>query len=202
VLCRGVLFLDIRRAAGLPAGDWLTGDTAAYALASVAGQSRRTGVAPGTRCPDWNATFEFFNTRLHDSLVVKAGAAATAPYHCRSLDAQPRVLYFQTDGRTPQPHTRCSDAGRRRPDCLTSPRAPPPRPSPAPKQVKDHDFLKPDDELGRVEIPIKELVQRVSGGTRGLWEGWWELGPPAGLGHSQRKARGRLEMRVQYRGYR
>jgi hypothetical protein len=115
---RGVLFLDVRQASGLPAGDWLTGDTAAYAVAAVAGQTRRTGVAPGTRCaamgcapcaslrarappagppaclalspstahrhtsplnpaprrcPVWNATFEFFNTRLHDKLVVKVG---------------------------------------------------------------------------------------------------------------------------------
>lgn len=38
---------------------------------SVAGQRRQTGVIPATRCPSWNQTFEFFNTQLHDTLVIK-----------------------------------------------------------------------------------------------------------------------------------
>jgi hypothetical protein len=61
--------------------------------------------------------------------------------------------------------------------------------------------LKPDDELGRVELPIKELVAHVQAGARGLWDGWWELGPPGGPGRGRGKAPGRMEMRVQYRGY-
>jgi hypothetical protein len=67
---RGVLFLDVRGAESLPAGDWLTGDTSAYAAAALAGQARRTGVVPGTKSPRWGATFEFFNARLGDTLVV------------------------------------------------------------------------------------------------------------------------------------
>jgi len=71
-------------------------------------------------------------------------------------------------------------------------------------QVMDRDFLKPDDELGRVELPLTELVTQVTQGTRGLMDGWFTLrgrrGADDGFGR-QGKGRGRVEMRVQYRGY-
>lgn len=70
----GVLFVDIRGARGLPPGDWLTGATAPYAEAAVAGQRRRTAVAPRTRDPQWGASFEFFDARLADALVVRVRA--------------------------------------------------------------------------------------------------------------------------------
>jgi hypothetical protein len=62
--------------------------------------------------------------------------------------------------------------------------------------VRDKDYLKPDDDLGRAELPIKSLVERVLGGTRGVADEWFEL---SGRGAGRRP--GRLEMRVQYRGY-
>ncbi|KIY92950.1 hypothetical protein MNEG_15014, partial [Monoraphidium neglectum] len=62
--------------------------------------------------------------------------------------------------------------------------------------VRDRDYLKPDDDLGRVELPIKEVVSTVKGGTRGLVEGWYDL-----TGRGAGKNPGRVELRVQYRGY-
>jgi hypothetical protein len=66
-------------------------------------------------------------------------------------------------------------------------------------QIKDRDFLKPDDELGRVELPMTKLVGQVTGDTRGLMDGWFDLGGRGGGGGG--KKRGRVEIRVQYRGY-
>ncbi|KAI8472356.1 MAG: hypothetical protein J3K34DRAFT_414516 [Monoraphidium minutum] len=132
VNARGVLFVDVRRAEGLPAGDWFSGDTSAYAQVSVAGQRRQTAVV-ASRDPEWAATFEFFNTRLHDTLVIK---------------------------------------------------------------VRDRDYLKPDDDLGRFELAVKDLVNSVNAGQRGLVEGWRPL-----RGRGAGGAPGRVELRVQYRGY-
>lgn len=67
-----MLFVDVRGARGLRQSDWpaSTGPHA-YAEVSVAGQRRRTAVAPAGADSHWGATFEFFNCQLHDTLKVK-----------------------------------------------------------------------------------------------------------------------------------
>jgi hypothetical protein len=82
---RGVLFVNVRQAADLPAGDWLTGATSAYAELAVAGQRRRTPVAAAGRRPAWCATFEFFNTQLHDTLVVKVRVCGSGVCACMCI---------------------------------------------------------------------------------------------------------------------
>jgi hypothetical protein len=61
-------------------------------------------------------------------------------------------------------------------------------------QVKDHDFfLKPDDFLGQVVVPVKELVAWVGpGGRRGVQAGWWQLGSVE---------RGAIELALEYKAY-
>jgi hypothetical protein len=66
------------------------------------------------------------------------------------------------------------------------------------QKVRDRDFLKPDDELGRVELPLARLAETVTAGARGLAEGWFDLSRP---GRGAAGGRGRIELRVQYRGY-
>lgn len=50
------------------------------------------------------------------------------------------------------------------------------------KKVFDRDYLKPDDELGRVELSLADLAARVdaASGARGAMEGWFPLGGRGG----------------------
>lgn len=59
-------------------------------------------------------------------------------------------------------------------------------------QVRDKDFLKPDDSLGVLEIPVKELLRATTNGARGVLEGWFEL---------QKTKRGKIELKLQYQPY-
>ncbi len=67
-------------------------------------------------------------------------------------------------------------------------------------QVWDRDYLKPDDLLGSVELPVSSIVNWSQAGSRAWRDGWWLLKPSrrrAGRGSGA----GRIEMKVRYRPY-
>jgi hypothetical protein len=74
-------------------------------------------------------------------------------------------------------------------------------------QVWDRDWVKPDDFLGELEIPVKELLTKVTNGRRGVVEGWFDLKPGSrGLlgmlgGGSKDKTAGRIELKIQFCSY-
>ncbi len=74
-------------------------------------------------------------------------------------------------------------------------------------QVWDRDWVKPDDFLGELEIPVKELLTKVTNGRRGVVEGWFDLKPGSrGLlgmlgGGSKEKTAGRIELKIQFCSY-
>ena len=60
-------------------------------------------------------------------------------------------------------------------------------------QVKDRDWLKPDDHLGKVELPVKDLMAWVAeDGSRAKQDGWWQLGGVS---------KGLINMQLQFKGY-
>lgn len=70
-------------------------------------------------------------------------------------------------------------------------------------QVWDRDYLKPDDLIGYVELPVQAMLTWTQGGGRGWRDGWWRLKKKGGMfGHKKDDGTaGRIEMKVRYRPY-
>jgi hypothetical protein len=74
-------------------------------------------------------------------------------------------------------------------------------------QVWDRDYLKPDDLLGFVELPVTAMLTWTQGGGRGWRDGWWRLQPKGSKGwgkrgrQKQQEGAGRIELKVKFRPY-
>ncbi len=71
-------------------------------------------------------------------------------------------------------------------------------------QARDHDFVKPDDRLGELRLPMRRVLASVQRGARGLLEGWFPLQPVGGVlgaGANEDGGAGEIALRIEFRAY-